>query len=134
MSRHGTRRSVQSIVTSSSPPNYNLSKKCAAALVLFIAAAMLPASANTDAPYEELFYDYEVAGYCGLVDKSVYTAFGYKRAALEVDSGQTVEQRTEAPIRAMATADQEYMNKGLGGFNSWCQNEGKDGAWRIVAD
>ena len=79
---------------------------------------MLPASVNTDAPCEELFYDYEVAGYCGLVDKSVYTVLGYKRAALAVDPGQTVEQLTEAHTRAMAAADQEYMNQGLGGFNS----------------
>jgi hypothetical protein len=83
-----------------------------------IAAATLPASAHADDPYEELFYDYEVAGYCGLIDKSVYTAFGYKRAAFEIDSGQTVKELTEARIRAMAAADQEYMNQGLSGFNS----------------
>lgn len=134
MSQHGTRRSVQNIVTSSSLPNYSPSQKRAAALVLLIAAAMLPLSVYAGDPYEELFYDYEVAGYCGLVDRSVYTAFGFKRAALEVDSGQTVEQLTGARIRAMAAADQEYMNRGLGGFNTWCQNEGKDGVRRIVAD
>ena len=83
-----------------------------------IAAATLPASAHADDPHEELFYDYEVAGYCGLIDKSVYTAFGYKRAAFEIDSGQTVKELTEARIRAMAAADQEYMNQGLSGFNS----------------
>jgi len=105
-------------VTSSSLHNYNLSKKCAAAFVLLIAAATLPASAHADDPYEELFYDYEVAGYFGLVDKSVYTAFGYKRAVFEIVSGQTVKELTEARIRAMAAADQEYMNQELSGFNS----------------
>lgn len=134
MSPHGTHRSEQSIVTNSSLPNYDVSKKRAAVIVFLVAMTLLPSVAYADDPYEALFYDYEVAGYCGLVNKSVYTAFGYKRAALEVDSGQNVEQLTEARIRAMAAADSEYMNRGLGGFKSWCQNDGAASVRRILAD
>lgn len=94
--------------------------------------AMPTKAANT--PYERLFYDYEVAGYCGLVSKAVHTAFGYKRAALEVDSGMNVDQLTKARVRAMAAADREYMNRGLGGFKPWCQNEGAESVRRILAE
>ncbi len=106
-----------------------------AAIIVFLMVMTLSSPAlSADDPYETLFYDYEVAGYCGLVTKSVYTAFGYKRAALEVDSGKDVEQLTKARIRAMAAADREYMNRGLGGFKPWCQNEGAASVQRILAD
>jgi len=89
---------------------------------------------GADTQYERLSYDYEVAGYCGLVSKSVHIAFGYKRAALEVDSGMNADQLTKARIRAMAAADREYMNRGLGGFKPWCQNEGAESVRRILAE
>lgn len=95
---------------------------------------LLPLAARADDPYEALFYDYEVAGYCGLVNKSVYTAFGYKRAALEIDSGKNIEQLTKARIRAMAAAGQEYMNRGLGGFKPWCKSEGVASVQRILVE
>lgn len=105
-----------------------------AVIALLLPMVMSSPALSADDPYEILFYDYEVAGYCGLVTKSVYTAFGYKRAALEIDSGKGIEQLTKARIRAMVAADQEYMNRGLGGFKPWCQNEGAASVQRILAD
>jgi len=103
--------------------------------IFFVATFVWSVPANSaDNPYQQLFYDYEVAGYCGLVTKTVHTAFGYKRAALEVDSGMNVEQLTKARVRAMAAADKEYMNRGLGGFKPWCQKEGVESVERLLAE
>ena len=84
-------------------------------------------------PYPGLIYDYEVASFCGLISKSVYDAYGLKRAALEIASGKNKEQLTTIRVEAMAEAELEYMNRGLGGFKPWCQNEGLKGVQRILS-
>ena len=86
-------------------------------------------SSNT---YYALIYDFEVAQFCGLVNKKVHDAFRAKRKAIESQSEQTAEQLRKIRIGAMAAADIEYANRGLGGYKPWCQNEGRAGITRIL--
>ena len=83
-------------------------------------------------PYYSLIYDFEVAQFCGLVSKTVYDAFWAKRKIIEKHSPRSTEELRKTRISAMAAADLEYSNRGLGGYKPWCQNEGRTGTERIT--
>lgn len=101
-----------------------------AALVLALLSSV-PASAADD-PYYALIYDFEVANFCNLVGKNVYDTFWTKRRALEAASERPTDALTRTRVRAMAAADREYQNRGLGGHRQWCQAEGLAGVGRIL--
>jgi len=83
-------------------------------------------------PYYDLIYDYEVASFCGLIGKDVYDAFWQKRRVLETASPRSEPHLTKTRIRAMADADLEFQNRGLGGYKPWCQSDGAAGTQRIL--
>ena len=39
---------------------------------------------------------------------------------------------TKVRIRAMADADREFQNRGLGGYKPWCRADGMAGVRRIL--
>ena len=82
--------------------------------------------------YYALIYDFEVAQFCGLVSRRVHEAFWTKRRITEAQSKRTTEQIRQTRIKAMAAADIEYANRGLGGYKPWCNSEGRAGITRIT--
>ncbi|MEX0693385.1 MAG: hypothetical protein WD075_02975 [Rhodospirillales bacterium] len=98
-------------------------------VLLFCAAT---AHANPDDPYYRLIYDYEVASFCGLVKSPVHRAYKEKRRDLEVSSDLSPKELTQIRVGAMADAEREYINRGLGGHKPWCRNQGMAGIGRIV--
>lgn len=87
---------------------------------------------STADPYYDLIYDFETAQFCGLVNKRVHDAFWSKRKAIEDQSKRSTEQLRKTRIHAMAAADLEYANRGLGGYKPWCEKEGRAGIKRIT--
>jgi len=101
--------------------------------LLLLAASPCDADATTPSgPYYALIYDYEVASYCGLIGKDVHDAFWAKRRALEAADPRPEKLITKIRIRAMADADREYQNHGLGGYKPWCRTDGVQGVRRIL--
>lgn len=96
-------------------------------------ADVLADEPNRTDSYYALIYDFEVAQFCGLVNKPTHDAFWAKRKAIEEKSQRTTEQLRKTRIGAMAAADIEYANRGLGGYKPWCQNEGRAGVERITS-
>ena len=92
------------------------------------------ARADTPDPYYRLIYDYEVASFCGLVKLHVHEAFRAKRKAVEADSELSRDALTRIRVGAMADAEREYMNRGLGGHKPWCRSDGVAGVERILAE
>lgn len=90
--------------------------------------------ADTNDPYYAMIYDFETASFCGLVAKGVYDAFWTKRRAFEATSPRDVEELRQTRIRAMAAADREFDNRGLGGHKQWCQGEVTEGIGRLLED
>lgn len=98
---------------------------------LFLLAAPLRAEAD---PYYNLVYDFEVASFCGLTDESLFAVYSVKRQNLEEVDSRTTEQLTRVRIKAMAAADLEFNNRGLGGHRQWCASDGREGVIRIDPD
>ncbi len=89
------------------------------------------ASAESTHSYPEissLYYDFEVAGYCGLVTRRV--GEGFQRRAAELIDEHGLDQETLNRIRgdAWQAAHKEWQNRGLGGFKNWCRTEGRAAA------
>lgn len=110
-----------------------------AVLAALLALAPLPAATDNFSapvlagdPYFDLIYDYEVASFCGLIGKDVHDAFWDKRRRLEAAAERTSGMLTDVRISAMAAADLEFQNRGLGGYKPWCRKEGTEGIRRIL--
>jgi hypothetical protein len=90
-------------------------------------AAEPPADALT-----RLFYDFEVAAYCSLVDERVGAGFRRQaQAALEA-LGLSPAELDRVRGRAWQAAHAEWQNRGLGGFRGWCRAEGRAAARRFA--
>ncbi|MEM7169463.1 MAG: hypothetical protein AAF530_04805 [Pseudomonadota bacterium] len=99
---------------------------------LFCLAVVWPASLYADSdPYYDLIYDFEVTVFCGIVDEDLHAAYAAKRGQLEAQDKRNKDQLTRVRIKAMAAADREYNNRGLGGHRQWCESDGRAGAERI---
>lgn len=104
-------------------------------LVFALALVSAPfAAADTTDPYYSLIYDYEVASFCGLVRTPVHEKYARKRADLERVSGLDKDALTKIRVGAMADAEREYINRGLGGHKPWCRSDGRAGVARILGE
>ena len=111
----------------------SISPRTSGVLAIPVAALIaFSASAQTSDPYYHLIYDHEVASFCGLVKRHVHDAYRAKRSTLEAASGLSAETLTRIRIGAMAYAEREYINRGLGGHKPWCRNEGMAGVQLIL--
>ena len=105
---------------------------------VLLALLALPAQAGLDAAtraaLHETYYEYEVAGYCGLVTHAV--AAGFERQVARLIADTLVDQATIDQVRGKAwqAAHWEWQNRGLGGFRGWCRNEGKAAAERFLGE
>lgn len=90
--------------------------------------------AATRAALHETYYEYEVAGYCGLVTRPV--AAGFERQVARLLAERMVDQANIDRLRGKAwqAAHEEWQNRGLGGFRRWCRNEGKAAAERFLGE
>ena len=96
---------------------------------------MIPAAAGQHddprAALARLYYKFEVAAYCGLVDNQV--GEGYRRltaaALARLDLDQPAVDRLRG--KAWQAAHAEWQNRGLGGFRGWCRSEGETAASRF---
>ncbi len=98
-------------------------------LAVFLSAS---ATAETADPYYDLIYDFETASFCGLIGKNVYDAFWAKRRAFEAATDRATEELRQTRIRAMANAEREFDNRGLGGHKPWCRGEVAAGVARLL--
>lgn len=119
-------------MSAASPPAPKLGTALLAGLFLCPAAPAEPAG-----PYPELsgiFYDFEVAGYCGLVSNSV--GQGFRREANRLIERDGLDTETVNRLRGEAwqAAHAEWQNRGLGGFRNWCRTEGSAAAERFLGD
>ncbi|HSS64585.1 MAG TPA: hypothetical protein VLS27_09130, partial [Gammaproteobacteria bacterium] len=87
--------------------------------------------AQEHAELSRVFYDFEVAGYCGLVTNSV--GRGFRREADRLIERDGLDRETVNRLRgdAWQAAHAEWQNRGLGGFRNWCRTEGSAAAGRF---
>ena len=102
-------------------------------LLLIAPTHATPDTATREA-LSEAYYEFEVAGYCGLVSDAV--AAGFHRQAGRILGDRVIDQETLNELRGKAwqAAHWEWQNRGLGGFRGWCRNEGKAAAERFLAE
>jgi len=112
------------------------SKLAPTAVLCLLLAAPASAELNTATreALSETYYEFEVAGYCGLVSDDV--AAGFHRQVERILGDNDVDQDTINQLRGKAwqAANEEWQNRGLGGFRGWCRNEGKAAAERFLAE
>ena len=78
-----------------------------------------------------LFYDFEVAGYCGLVTNQV--GHGFRQRTARLVGHYLLDQEAVNQLRgdAWQAAHAEWQNRGLGGFKNWCRTEGRAAAKQL---
>lgn len=101
----------------------------ASAVVAFTAAATADR-----AEIRKLLYDFEVAGYCGLVTNDVGEGFRSKLSALVERDRVGREEMDALRGRAWQDAHAEWQNRGLGGFRAWCRGDARRAAERLAAE
>ena len=79
----------------------------------------------------KLYYDFEVAGYCGLVTNRV--GRGFQRRNAELIAAHELDREAVNKLRgdAWQAAHKEWQNRGLGGFRNWCRTEGRAAAEQL---
>lgn len=90
--------------------------------------------ADDDYKHAELvrvYYDFEVASYCGLVTNAVGAGFQRNEKHLLDAHDLNPEQRDQARMKGWTEAHLEWQNRGLGGFKGWCRTEGREAAERF---
>ena len=103
-------------------------------LALLIAAAISPAHAAEPVwagSLQRAFYEFEVAGYCGLVTEAVGS--GFQREVARLRAGLDIDRATWERLRGEAwqAAHEEWQNRGLGGYRRWCETDGQRAAGRF---
>ena len=81
----------------------------------------------------QAYYDFEVAGYCGLISEDVGGGFQREVQRIQGDAVIDCETLNELRGKAWQAAHWEWQNRGLGGYRAWCRNEGKAAADRFLA-
>ncbi len=96
----------------------------ATVLLLFFTTTIQAYPPPTD-PLVRIHYDFEVAGYCGLISQTVGAGFQRQLSALlnQIRPSQKIHEKARSD--AWQAAYEEWQNRGLGGFRAWCKNEGQ---------
>jgi len=99
-------------------------------LMLSLHMAGLVAAEVSEA-LSKTYYEFEVAGYCGLVTDRIAT--GFRSAAHRIIDREGIDDNglQAARMHAWKAAHAEWQNRGLGGFKNWCRTEGKAAADRF---
>ncbi|WP_420348241.1 hypothetical protein [Pelagibius sp.] len=82
-----------------------------------------------------MVYDYAVTSYCGTLDPEVERGFRRELAAITERAGLDAEAARRQRIKGWVEADEEWRNRGLGGFRAWCRDEGQSASrhFRAIA-
>ena len=97
------------------------------AIAVFLALALLVPSPRTPA---NVTYDYGVASYCGTLSPLGEKGFRLELAAVTARFHQDTAEAKPARLEGWLRSDQEWANRGLGGFRRWCETEGQAaGQW-----
>ena len=102
-------------------------------LIAFLALAGTAFPAHSDSELVLLYYDLEIASYCGLVDDQAVLGFQALLAEKTESEQLTKSELEQARMQAWKDAHREWENRGLGGFRSWCKNEAAQAAQRLRA-
>jgi len=102
-----------------------------AGLLLLLSSAAAAERAGDYPELSRVFYDFEVAGYCGLVTNDV--GHGFRRQADRLIQRDRLDRETVNQLRggAWQAAHAEWQNRGLGGFRNWCRTEGSAAAGKF---
>ena len=92
-------------------------------LVIALILSNSTAFADLDSALVKLHYDLEIASYCGLVTPKVMEGFHIALNQNISENNLSREDIEQARMQAWKDAHEEWANRGLGGFKSWCQNE-----------
>lgn len=105
---------------------------CFAGVAGLIAAGSAGAG---DRDLTRVVYDYAVTSYCGTLDLEVERGFRDELAAETRRSGLDAEGARKQRIKGWVAAENEWSNRGLGGFRAWCRDEGvsASGHFRAIA-
>ena len=103
-------------------------------LIAYLSLVGTTFPAHADSELVLLYYDLEIASYCGLVDDQV--VLGFQALLLEKKESEqlTKSEMEQARMQAWKEAHREWENRGLGGFRSWCKNEATQAAQRLRAN
>ena len=101
-------------------------------LLWVVAPLFVWAAAPPDPDLVRVYYDFEVAGYCGLVSEQVGSGFARERDRLLSGRGIDEQAKQQARMQGWKEANLEWQNRGLGGFRGWCRTEGADAARRFA--
>ena len=93
-------------------------------VVVFASGQGVCAASAPDPDLVRVYYDFEVASYCGLVSNRVGQGFTRERDRLLVRRGINEESKQQARMQGWKEANLEWQNRGLGGFRGWCRTEG----------
>lgn len=104
------------------------------AVVALTVAASIAAPPDDREEIHRILYDFEVAGYCGLVTDEVGEGFRSKLTVLVERDGIGREEMNALRGRARQAAHAEWQNRGLGGFRAWCRGDACRAAERLAAD
>jgi len=87
--------------------------------------------AEVNEALSKTYYEFEVAGYCGLVTDRIATGF-HSEAQRIIDRERIDNDGLQAArMHAWKAAHAEWQNRGLGGFKNWCRTEGQAAADRF---
>lgn len=110
-------------------PEVYLCRTPGAILSVFVAAGLLfssgPAAAEEARSLSRVVYEFAVTSYCGTHDREVDRGFRAEVAALTERGGFDEESAKRQRIRGWVEAEEEWRNRGLGGFRAWCRSEGQ---------
>jgi len=76
----------------------------------------------------QVTYDYAVTSYCGTLTPEVEAGFRRELAEVTARDGLSEADAKAQRIAGWVNADEEWGNRGLGGFRAWCQSEGAEAA------
>lgn len=106
-------------------------------VVLLTGLAAVQGAAGAAAAEERgltrIVYEFAVTSYCGTLDPEVEAGFRAELAAVTQRGGFDAETARRQRIRGWVAADEEWRNRGLGGFRAWCRDEGVAAARRFQA-
>jgi hypothetical protein len=82
-------------------------------------------------PVARVVYDYALTEYCGLVSPAVLSGFRAEYRDLVEAHDLDEAQARDARIEAWMKIEQEWGNRGLGGFRDWCRVDGAEAVARF---
>ncbi len=109
------------------PEVYKWGPKLRPAVLLAGLAAVqgaAPAASAEERGLTRIVYEFAVTSYCGTLDPEVEAGFRAELAAVTERGGVDAETARRQRIRGWVAADEEWRNRGLGGFRAWCRSEG----------